>query len=69
MGTRVRSAQLRTHPRVAQFRAGQARRAARAAASPARELPYRWPADQKVIITATLAAARAEGEQAEAPDG
>jgi hypothetical protein len=54
MATRARPAQLRVHPRVAQFRAGQARRAARTAAGPGRERPYRWPADRQAIITETL---------------
>jgi hypothetical protein len=59
MATRARPSQLRVHPRVAQFRAGQARRAARAADGPGWDRPYRWPTDRQAILE-TLAAARAQ---------
>jgi hypothetical protein len=68
VSTRARPRQLRVHQRVAQFRAGQTRRAARTGNVPERERPYRWPADRQAIITETLAAGRSESEPAEAPD-
>lgn len=57
MGTKTRPAQLRPHKEVQKWRAGQARRAARAASDRIQgDRRYAWPADRQAIIAVTMAA-------------
>jgi hypothetical protein len=56
MGTKVGPAQLRPPAGVQQWRARQARRAARACPVPRRGPEFRWPADRDAIVAEVLAA-------------